>query len=482
MYYTKYIIGYEQWIVNREKVIYVKIQGVIYVEEISIQELFFILRKRVVLILVMLMISITIAGVLSYYVIKPEYQTFTTLMIGKPKDYQGDRGIEYNDLILNQRLVSTYGQIVKMRVVADKVINNLGLGISYGEFGNKVSVNLVKDTEIIKLQVTDYNPTLATNIANETAKVFMESVKDIMLVENVQVIDEAQIPKSPIKPKPMLNIAIAGVLGIMGGVFLAFLLEFLDNTIKTSEDIEKHLGLSVLGTIPIFEKEKDKMITVYEPKSPIAESFRTLRTNIQFANIDKEIKVILVTSAAPGEGKSTVMSNLGNIMTQSDKKTLLMDCDFRKPTLHRRLNLSNIEGLTNVLMADKPLSEVVQVSEEIENLSILTSGPVPPNPAELLGSERMKKFLEVIRNEYDMIIIDTPPVGLVTDAAVLSTRVDGVLLTVAAEQTDIESIKRGKKSLKRVNANILGVVLNKVPLNSRTYYKYGYYHYSDETN
>ena len=224
-------------------------------EEISIQELFFIIKKRLLLIVILSILAVSTAGLISYFVLKPEYQTFTTLMIGKPKDYQGESGIEYNDLILNQRLVSTYGEIVKMRVVADKVIENLGLDISYNEFGSKVSVNLVKDTEIIKLQVTDNNPELATDIANETAEVFMKSVKDIMLIENVQVIDKAQIPISPIKPRPMLNMAIAGVLGLMGGVFLAFLLEFLNNTVKSSEDVERHLGLSVIGTIPMFKNE-----------------------------------------------------------------------------------------------------------------------------------------------------------------------------------------------------------------------------------
>lgn len=450
-------------------------------EEISIQELFFILRKRLVLILVIFIISISIAGVLSYFVIKPEYQTFTTLMIGKPKDYQGESGIEYNDLILNQRLVSTYGQIVKMRVVSDKVIENLGLGISYNEFGNKVSVNLVKDTEIIKLQVTDYDPQLATDIANETAKVFMESVKDIMLIENVQVIDKAQIPQNPVKPRPMLNMAIAGVLGIMAGVFLAFLLEFLDTTIKTSEDVEKHLKSAVMGTIPMFEIEQGKIMTLKDPKSPVSEAFRTLRTNIQFSNIDKDVKVIMVTSSTPGEGKSTVISNLGNTMAGTDKKVLIIDCDLRKPVLHKRFKLSNMEGLTNVLMGDKVLSEVIQECEEAENLNILTSGPIPPNPAELLGSKKMKEFIKMAKEKFDIVIIDTPPVGLVTDAAVLSTRVDGVLLVTAAEQTDIEVIRRGKGALERVNANIIGIVLNKVPLTSRTYYKYGYYQYYGKT-
>jgi len=203
-----------------------------------------------------MILSITTSGLVSYFVLEPEYQTFTTLIVGKPKDYQNvDNKLEYNDLLLNQKLVSTYGELVKTRIVADEVIKNLNLDMSYKEFREKVNVNLVRDTEIIKLEVMDTNPVLAAEIANETAQVFMENVKDIMMVENVQVIDEAQVPDIPIKPRPNLNMAIAGVLGLMVGIFLVFLLEYLDSTIKTPDDIERYLNLPVIGTIPMVEEK-----------------------------------------------------------------------------------------------------------------------------------------------------------------------------------------------------------------------------------
>lgn len=222
-------------------------------EEISIKELFFILKKWIWLIILLLVVSMVISGLISFYVLDKEYQAFTTLMVGKPQDYKSENTLEYNDLILNQKLVSTYGELIKTRSVSDKVIANLNLPISYTTFASKVNVSLVKDTEIIKIQVTDGNPVLAADIANETADVFMEVVKEIMRVENVQVIDPAQVPTSPVSPRPLMNIAIAGVLGIMLGVFIAFLKEFLDNSIKTPEDVEKYLGVPVLGTIPLVE-------------------------------------------------------------------------------------------------------------------------------------------------------------------------------------------------------------------------------------
>jgi capsular polysaccharide biosynthesis protein len=174
-------------------------------------------------------------------------------MVGRPKDYVSDANIQYNELLLNQKLVSTYGELIKTRAVAEEVIKNLNLDLSYEQYKEKVSVSLVKDTELIQIIVKDTDPNTAVIIADETANVFMEKVQEIMKVDNVHVIDKAEIPSGPVSPNALLNIAIAGVLGLMVAVFLAFLLEFLDNTIKTPEDVEKYLNLPVLGSIPKVE-------------------------------------------------------------------------------------------------------------------------------------------------------------------------------------------------------------------------------------
>ena len=226
-------------------------------EEISLKECLLILRKRLWLIILPTIFFVVASGIISFFVLEPKYQTFTTLMVGNPRDYQSiDNRLEYNDLLLNQKLVPTYGELVKTRVVADQVIDKLNLDMDYNNFIKKANVNLVEDTEIIKLEIVDTDPELATKIANETAIVFMENVKEFMLVDNVQVIDRAQIPNKPISPRPKLNMAIAGVLGLMLGMFLVFLLEYLDNTIKTPEDVERYLGLPVIGTIPMANKNK----------------------------------------------------------------------------------------------------------------------------------------------------------------------------------------------------------------------------------
>lgn len=222
-------------------------------EEISLKEVLFILKKRMKLILSLFLIAVLLSSIISIFVLDKEYQANTTLMVGRPKDYASDANIQYNELLLNQKLVSTYGELIKTRAVAEEVIDNLNLDLSYEQYKEKVSVSLVKDTELIQIIVKDTDPNTAAIIADETANVFMDKVQEIMKVDNVHVIDKAEIPSGPVSPNVLLNIAIAGVLGLMLGVFLAFLLEFLDNTIKTPEDVEKYLNLPVLGSIPKVE-------------------------------------------------------------------------------------------------------------------------------------------------------------------------------------------------------------------------------------
>jgi capsular exopolysaccharide synthesis family protein len=215
------------------------------------------------------------------------------------------------------------------------------------------------------------------------------------------------------------------------------------------------------------------MILLKNPKSHAAEAFRTLRTNIQFSSLDDEIKTIVVTSTQPGEGKSTVISNLAVTMAQSGKKVLLIDCDLRKPTIHKKLGLSNQDGLTSLLAKEKKLEEVVQTTN-VNNFYVLTSGPIPPNPAELLGSKRMKTFIAEIKEYFDAVLFDAPPVLAVTDAQILSTLCDGVMLVAAYGQAEKQGVLRAKEAINKVGGKILGAVINKIPSNSKSYYYYNY--------
>ncbi|WP_369793230.1 CpsD/CapB family tyrosine-protein kinase, partial [Halobacillus sp. BBL2006] len=207
------------------------------------------------------------------------------------------------------------------------------------------------------------------------------------------------------------------------------------------------------------------------PKSPIAEQFRTIRTNLQFSSVDKELETMLVTSASPSEGKSITTANTAVVFAQQGKKVLLVDADLRKPTIHYTFRTDNTYGLSNYLVSERPLSDLVRESH-IDNLDLLPCGPIPPNPSELLGSKKMKKFINEAHQKYDMIIFDTPPVLAVTDSQVLSAFVDGVLLVVRSKQTEQEAAIKAKEQLLQSKATILGVVLNDKDVKSSSYYYY----------
>lgn len=214
-----------------------------------------------------------------------------------------------------------------------------------------------------------------------------------------------------------------------------------------------------------------RIVTHGSPKSAISESYRVIRSNIQFSSPDKNIKSILVTSSGPSEGKSVTISNVAVTFAQSGSKVILIDADLRKPNIHKIMGVNNREGLTNVLSEHKDYRIITQDSE-VNNLFVLPSGPIPPNPSEILGSQAMKKFMEEVYNVYDVVLIDSPPVGVVTDAQILSTLVDATLLVAAAKNVTIDALKRAKTLLYNVNANVIGIILNKAKNMSGEYYYY----------
>jgi capsular exopolysaccharide synthesis family protein len=230
------------------------------------------------------------------------------------------------------------------------------------------------------------------------------------------------------------------------------------------------LEKNILNKWGEFMKNK-QLITVVQPKSPISESYRTLRTNIHFSSFDKKVKTIVVTSSGPEEGKSTTCANLAVVMAENGCKTILIDCDQRRARLHKLFNASNEKGLSDFLVGNIQFSEAVQKTE-IPNLNIITSGTKPPNPSELVGSEKMKKFIEDLNETYDYIILDTPPVIIVTDAQLISTYADGCVLVVAASEVEKAAAVKAKELLEKVKARILGVVLNKIDVKQKSYYKY----------
>lgn len=224
-----------------------------------------------------------------------------------------------------------------------------------------------------------------------------------------------------------------------------------------------------------MSKVLEKIISIRNPKSPISECYRGIRTSIEFSNLDKEMKVINVTSSMQDEGKTTVITNLAVSFANLEKKVLLLEGDLRNPSVHRMFNISNINGLTDILLNNKNFADCVHCTE-VKNLHVLTCGAVPPNPSEILSSKRMKEFIVSLREYYDYIFIDTPPIGIVTDAGIISTYSDGCIFVVGSKQCDIEMAKIAKKRLEDVGANIIGAVLNKFEAEGSSYKYYNYYY------
>ena len=360
------------------------------------------------------------------------------------------------------------------RRVLEDVISNENLPFSVAALRSKVEVEAVRDTELLKVDVTDPDPALAREIANEVAAVFMEQIIDIMQVENVSVVDDAVLPTSPVSPNVQMNILVAFAVGLMGAFGLVFLLEYLDRTIKDPQEVQKQFDLPVIGVVP--HVEGNKLFAMSDPRSPPAEAFRTLRTNIQYSSVDKPIKSILITGANPFCGKSTMSSNLGVTLAQSGALVLLVDADMRRPMLHKMFNISSEPGLSSLIFNEElEINDVVRKSEH-ENLLVMPSGPIPPYPAEMLASQRMKLLAGDFAARFDYVIYDSPPIIAVTDAAVLASQFDGTIFVMDYGVVKWEEAESALEQLKKVNANVIGAVINNMPRSEAYYNGYQYYY------
>jgi exopolysaccharide transport family protein len=307
-----------------------------------------------------------------------------------------------------------------------------------------------------------------------------------MKTGNIRVIDGAEVSKNPVKPRKRRNLLLAVIVGLLTGTGLAFFFEYLDNTIKIPEDVKRHLKMPYLGPVPLFEPASkgnpghdmnQELVTLHDPKSTASESYRGIRTNILFSAAESAPQVILITSAGPREGKTITALNLGITMAQAGSKVILLDCDMRRPKVHKAFSLAKDRGISNLLVGGKAQDGTLRHTP-IPNLDVIPCGHIPPNPSEMLGSKRMSDLLNSLRKEYAHILIDSPPSTAVTDPAVLSKSVDGVVLVIRAGDTAREMVKNGIGQFEAVGAHILGAILNGVDIGrDKYYYYYQYYHY-----
>jgi non-specific protein-tyrosine kinase len=295
-----------------------------------------------------------------------------------------------------------------------------------------------------------------------------------------QLISSPVVPTTPVRPRPVRNAGLGLGLGLVLAIALAFMLEHLDASIKSKEDLERAArDLPVLGLIPAVAVWKDKgetrVVSLSEPSSPSAEAYRALRTSINFVSMDQSIRVLQVTSPSASDGKTTTVANLAIALARAGQQVVAVSCDLRRPRLHQFFGLDNTVGFTSVLLGEAPLASALADVPNEPRLKLLPSGPIPPNPSELLSSRRVKAVLAAITAQADIVVIDSAPVLPVTDATVLSSAVDGVLVVATAGTTTSKEIARTVELLRQVDARLVGTVLNNVPSEAGYGYKYGYY-------
>lgn len=371
-----------------------------------------------------------------------------------------------DDLAAVKQKLTEEGRLSKLSMDerTKEIIGSKQKEIKYSILTRKVDINKqLYNTLIKKLKETDIDSAVIHN--------------------NVDILEYAKTPGSPAGPNKRQRILFGVVFGIVFSCGLAMLLEFMDTTVRTVEDVQAHLKFPVLASIPKIEKENSQnetpVLSELRPESPLREAYRTLRTNIRFSASSGHGRIIMVTSCEKGEGKSTIAANIGIINAESGKKTLLIDADFRVHSLTTVLGVSNERGLTDCLTENEP-SEKFIIPSGRDHLWVIPAGPTPPKPAVLLESDRMRALTQELREKYDQIIIDVPPVALVIDPVLVSHFTDGVVLVVEAGRVSRLNISRTIEQLVRVNANIFGVVLNKEERGSKGYYAYrGYYSYGE---
>lgn len=405
-------------------------------------------------------------------------ETLPRVFIEDLKSVQSERFAESKNNL--QRELDTLSNEIEVSQVAIEAIDNAPTAEEAVELGR------------LRNELTQYQ----NNYAN-----LLQSYENIRLTEvqssdNIVVVEPPQIPTQPIRPRALTNTLLAAIVGAMLALGIIFLIEYLDDRIKTPQDLYSIVDMAVLGSIAriaTHEKQgwgkrkarltsEETLVSSIQPRHPITEAYRGIRTNLQYSSVDTNLTSLLVTSATPGEGKTTTAANLAIVLAQSGRSVILVDADMRKPRQHTLFELPQSPGLTDAIVASHtPPTRYVRATN-VPNLSLLTSGKVPPNPAELLGSQRMQQLIAQLHEQAEMIIFDAPPVLAVTDAQVLANQVNGVVLIIDSEQTSRATVARAIEALARTNANLLGAVLNRLVRSPRGYYQYDQYsaYYAEE--
>ena len=410
------------------------------------------------------------------FTMTPQYQASTQLFVSAQSG-QTDAGQLAMGGTFTQQRVKSYADIVTSPLVLQPVIEQLGLKTTPAKLARSITADAPVDTVLIEVAVTQTSPALSAAVANAVSTQFTVVVDQLERPTSsssspvkVSLVRRASVPEGPTSPRIPMNLALGLLLGLVLGVAVAVLLESLDTSIANPADLEAIGAPSLLAAI-VYDPEAGKQPVMENGNGLRGEAFRQLRTNLQFVDVDHPPRTLVVTSSVPGEGKSATTCNLAMTLAHAGSRVVLVEADLRRPTMGSYLGLEPGAGLTTALIGRADVTDLLQPFGPIE---VLTCGPIPPNPSELLGSDLMRELLAGLAERFDYVVIDAPPLLPVTDAAVLSKIVDGVIVLVRSGKTRREQLTRALDHLKSVDARILGSVLNMVPSKGRDAYMYGY--------
>jgi capsular exopolysaccharide synthesis family protein len=440
-----------------------------------------VIRRWAWLIVLCPLVAGLVAGVVSYQLPKT-YEAKVALLVRPAQPLSGDPSVA---ALTADQILRTYASWMVKPPMLQKVIADVNLQTDTVGLSRRVTVTPEPNTTILDVAVRDTDPARAMNTANTLVSDFIAQVKETQQAEatasskdNFVVVAPAVQPNQPVSPRPLLNIALALMAGLAVGVGLAFLLDNMDQSVRSDDILRERVGLVPLGHISFKPAKPDRRgeLLTLGGDSPVVEAYKALRTNLLFSSVDKEVKTIVITSAGPNEGKSRTAANLAIVLAQAGHPTLLVDADFRRPSQHRMFGRVRNVGLSNLIVQDQPEAALFVPDEKVTDLVILASGPTPPNPSELLGSAQMNALLARFRKHFDYVVIDTPPVNAVTDASVLAANADGAILVVDTNKATYTAVQHAKQALDRVGARVLGSVMNKMKAagGRSYYYEYGY--------
>ena len=473
-------------------------------ESYSIKDIIRLLLNHLWIILIMALLGGAAGFGLSKFLLSMQYSSHITMYV---QSYTGisENPNNVNNISNSKQLVNTYMEVLKddavMNAVGDKLSkqfdgNVLSQNFSIGSGGkiapasirSCLAISSVTDTSAVKVTATAQNAEVAAAICNNLTQVAPQYVEEAVGIGSINTIDTAKVYNTPVAPNIMKNTAVGAAAGFMLIVLIIFLIDFFDNTVKDADVLANKYKKAIIGEIPQFgdskkkKTDEDTHIKLTDEATPfyIVESYKSIRTNITFSLSTFEKKIFAISSPNPNEGKSTTSVNIAIAMAQGGNKVLLIDADMRKSVLHKIFELKNKKGLSTAVSKMHPVDKCIQ-KNVMENLDVLTAGPIPPNPSELLASDAMEQIINELNEKYDVILFDTPPVNVVTDAMELAKMISGIVLVVRYGKTTDEDVDDVIKRTELANMNLLGFILNGIKAgHSRYYAKYNKGKYSDK--